>query len=206
MGRSWKSAEISAFITTVAAKVNPDTRSILDLGVGDGDLAPLLMDRFRGATLRGIDRDETRLGLVEGRLAFYEGNVNLSYGDILAVPYGSGFDLAVSAAALRHCAPDEKHRIYARVHQALADGGLFLYGDRVRVSSARLAQAVRELRAEEMVAVVAGAPQPPADYRAPDSRDRETIADTLYALRKAAFHEVECLYSYGDRAVFAGFK
>src|SRR5881628_732801 len=126
MGRSWKSAEISAFITTVAAKVNPDTRSILDLGVGDGDLAPMLMDRFRGASLLGIDRDETRLGLVEGRLAFYEGNVKLSFGDILAVPYGSGHDLAVSAAALRHSPPEHKHRIYTRVHHALGEGGVFL--------------------------------------------------------------------------------
>src|SRR5438093_10716902 len=109
MGRSWKSAEISAFITTVAAKVNPDTRAILDLGVGDGDLAPLLMDRFRVATLRGIDRDETRLGLVEGRLAFYDGHVTLSYGDILSDPYDSEIDLTASGAALRPLVPDENH-------------------------------------------------------------------------------------------------
>src|SRR5439155_27035960 len=105
MGRSWKSAEISAFITTVAAKVNPDARSILDLGVGDGDLAPMLMDRFRGATLKGIDRDETRLGLVEGRLAVHEGNVTLSFGDILAVSFATGHHLAVSSGAPRHVAP-----------------------------------------------------------------------------------------------------
>src|SRR5437667_11854909 len=117
MGRSWKSAEISAFITTVAAKVNPDTRAILDLGVGDGDLAPLLMDRFRGASLRGIDRDETRLGLVEGRLGFYEGRVELAHGDMLQVPFGGGHDIAASAAALRHVAPADKHRLYTRVHQ-----------------------------------------------------------------------------------------
>jgi cyclopropane fatty-acyl-phospholipid synthase-like methyltransferase len=204
MPRSWKSAEISAFIATVAGKLKPDARSILDLGVGDGDLAPMLMDRFRGVSLRGIDRDETRLGLVEGRLGFYEGKVELAYGDMLQVPLGSGHDLAASAAALRHIAPAEKHRLYSRVHQALAADGLFLFGDRVKIASPRIVQAVRELRADEMAA--AGASGPPADYRSPDSRERESIADTLYALRKAAFHEVECLYCYGDRAVFAGFK
>ena len=204
MPRSWKSAEISAFIAAVAGKLRPDARSILDLGVGDGDLAPLLMDRFRGARLRGIDRDETRLGLVEGRLGFYEGKVELAHGDMLSVSFGANHDIAASAAALRHVAPQEKHRLYARVHQALADGGIFLFGDRVKITSPRIAQAVRELRADEMAA--AGASGPPADYRSPDSRERESIADTLYALRKAAFHEVECLYCYGDRAVFAGFK
>ena len=207
MGRSWRSAEISAFITAVAVKLRPDVRSILDLGVGDGDLAPMLMDRFRGASLKGIDRDETRLGLVEGRLGFYEGKVELSFGDILGVPFGGGYDLAVSAAALRHLSPEAKHRLYTRVHQALAGEGLFLFGDRVKIGSARMAQGVRELRAEEMLALGgSGKLQPPADFLAPDSRDRETISDTLYALRKAAFHEVECLYCYGDRAVFAGFK
>jgi len=205
MTRSWKSAEISAFIATVAGKLHPEARSILDLGVGDGDLAPLLMDRFRGASLRGIDRDETRLGLVEGRLGFYEGRVELACGDMLTVSFGAGHDIAASAAALRHVAPVEKHRLYARVHQALADGGIFLFGDRVKIASPRIAQAVRELRADEMAAASAAA-GPPADYRSPDSRERESIADTLYALRKAAFHEVECLYCYGDRAVFAGFK
>lgn len=204
MGRSWRSADIAAFITAVASKLKPETRSILDLGVGDGDLAPLLMDRFRGASLKGIDRDETRLGLIEGRLGFYEGKVELAFGDMLAVPLGGGYDLAVSSAALRHCAPDEKHRLYARVHQALSNEGLFLFGDRVKVSSVRMSQAVRELRAEEMQGL--GKSMPPADFRAPDSKDRETIADTLYVLRKAAFREVECLYCYGDRAVFAGFR
>ncbi len=207
MGRSWRSADISAFITAVAARLKSGTRTVLDLGVGDGDLAPLLMDRFRGASLKGIDRDETRLGLVEGRLGFYEGKVELSFGDILAVPYGNGYDLVVSASALRHFSPDEKHRIFTRVHQALAEEGLFLFGDRVKLASPRFAQAIREMRAEEMQ--VLGGPgklHPPADFIAPDSKDRETISDTLYALRKAAFREVECLYCYGDRAVFAGFK
>src|SRR5439155_25233469 len=110
MGRSWKSAEISAFITTVAAKVNPDTRAILDLGVGDGDLAPMLMDHFRGATLRGIDHDGTRLGLIEGRLAFYEGRVDLISGEIIQTPFGSNFDLVVSTGALRHIDIENKHR------------------------------------------------------------------------------------------------
>lgn len=205
MARSWKSAEISAFITTVAGKLKPVAHSILDLGVGDGDLAPLLMDRFRGASLHGIDRDETRLGLVEGRLGFYEGKIELAFGDMLEVPLGANHDIAASAAALRHIAPPDKHRLYRRVHQALAEEGIFLFGDRVKIGSPRIAQAVRELRADEM-AVAGALPSPPADYRAPDSRERESIADTLYALRKAAFHEVECLYCYGDRAVFAGFK
>jgi tRNA (cmo5U34)-methyltransferase len=207
MGRSWRSTEISSFIATLAGKLKPDTHSILDLGAGDGDLAPLLMDRFRGARLRGIERDATRLGLIEGRLGFYEGRVDLSLGEIENAAFGSGYDLAVSTSAFRHLAPDGKHRVFGRVHQALAEGGAFLFGDRIKVGSPRLVQAVREIRAEEMQALAeAGKPQPPADYLAPDARERETIADTLYALRKAAFHEVECLYCYGDRAVFAGFK
>src|SRR5207249_3627483 len=112
---------------------------ILDLGIGDGDLAPLLMDHFRGARLRGIDHDGTRLGIAEGRLAFYEGRVELVQGDIGKTPYGNGYDLAVSSAALRHFGIEDKHRIYTRVHQSLADGGLFLFGDRIRLSSARMA-------------------------------------------------------------------
>ena len=207
MGRSWKSTEIAAFITGLVSKLKPEAHSILDLGVGDGDLAPMLMDRFRGARLIGIDRDETRLGLVEGRLAFYEGSVELKLGDIVDLPLGSGYDLAVSAAALRHVGPDDKQRVYNRVHQGLTDGGLFVFGDRVRLTSARISQAVRELRAEEMAALASnGKGHPPADYVSPDSKSRLSIADTLYTLRKAAFHEVECLYCYGDRAVFAGFK
>lgn len=207
MGRSWKSAEISAFIAAMAAKLLPAARSILDLGVGDGDLAPMLMDHFRGARLRGIDHDRTRLGLIEGRLGFYEGRVDVVAGDIFQTPYGSNFDLAVSTAALRHISLENKHRIYTRVHHALADGGLLLFGDRIKLSSPRMSQAVRELRAEEMQALAAiTKSQPPADQRTPDSPDRETVADTLYALRRAAFVEVECLYCYGDRAVFGGFK
>src|SRR5262245_26122470 len=77
MGRSWKAAEISSFITSIVSRLKPSVGSILALGVGDGDLAPMLMDKFRGASLRGIDHDQTRLGLIEGRLGFYEGRVDL---------------------------------------------------------------------------------------------------------------------------------
>ena len=207
MGRSWKSVEIATFITVMASKLKPNARTILNLGVGDGSLAPMLMDRFRGASLQGIDRDQTRLGLVEGQLGFYEGRVDLQLGDLLSVPLGSGYDLVVSSAALRHMAPEEKQRLYSRVHQSLADDGMFVFGDRVRLASPRVAQAVREMRAEEMQAIAAnGKGQPPADFRAPDSKDRITISDTLYGLRKAAFRDVECLFCYGDRAIFAGFK
>ena len=207
MGRSWRSRELAVFIANLAVKLRPDAKTILDLGIGDGDLAPLLMDHFRGATLRGIDHDGTRLGIVEGRLAFYVGRVELDQGDIRSAAYGSGFDLVVSSAALRHFGIEDKHRIYTRVHHSLGEGGLFVFGDRLRLSSPRMAKAVREIRAEEMHSLAtAAAPGPPVEQRTPDSPERESIADTLYGLRRAAFLEVECLYCYGDRAVFAGFK
>jgi tRNA (cmo5U34)-methyltransferase len=207
MGRSWRSADVSRFIASLSAKLLPSVGSILDLGAGDGDLAPLLMDLFRGARFLGIDHDATRMGLLEGKLAFYVGRVSLVVGDLLATPYGSQHDLAVSTTAMRHVNADEKHRVYTRVHGALADGGVFLFGDRIRLASPRVLQAVRELRAEEMHALSSASKSaPPADQRTPDAPARETIADTLYALRRAAFRDVECVYCYGDRAVFAGFK
>jgi trans-aconitate methyltransferase len=207
MPKSWKSAEIAEFIAAVAAKLKPEVHSILDLGAGDGDLAPMLMGRFPGARFHGIDHDPTRLGIVEGKLAFYVGKVDLQLGDILETPLRNGYDLVASAAALRHFGAPDKHKLYLRVHQTLAEGGLFIFGDRVRVSSLRAAQAVRELRAEEMQALAGSSKnQLPTAERRPDSPNRETISDTVYALRRAAFQEVECLYCYGDRAVFAGFK
>jgi SAM-dependent methyltransferase len=48
-------------------------------------------------------------------------------GDARALPFASGFDLAVSFGALGHFLPAERPALFAEVHRALRPGGVFAF-------------------------------------------------------------------------------
>jgi SAM-dependent methyltransferase len=53
--------------------------------------------------------------------------VSLVRADVRALPFGGGFDLAVTFGALGHFLPGERPGLFAGVHRALRPGGLFAF-------------------------------------------------------------------------------
>ncbi|MGH8707078.1 MAG: methyltransferase domain-containing protein, partial [Burkholderiales bacterium] len=72
----------------------PET--VVDLGCGAGNLAPLLMARWPGAKLTGVDSSPEMLARARARLADRE-NVRLVRADMRALPLRGAFDLVVAA-------------------------------------------------------------------------------------------------------------
>ncbi len=98
----------------------PATASVLDAGIGTGELSAALVRRQPGTLLAGIDISESMIATVRERL-----KGDFRCGTLAALPYpDESFDLVMSAHALEHMsAPDTGIQELMRV---LKPGGQFM--------------------------------------------------------------------------------
>jgi tRNA (cmo5U34)-methyltransferase len=100
---------------------------ILDLGVGTGETARRVLQRFPGAGLVGIDVSEEMLAAA--RLALPPDRVDLRVRR-LEDPLPAGpFDLVISALAIHHLDGAAKADLFQRVAAVLNRGARFVMGD-----------------------------------------------------------------------------
>ena len=85
-------------------------------GAGMRVLAPLCRER-----ITGVDFSAGMLAQARGAYP----DAAWVRADVRALPFVSGFDLAVSFGALGHFLPAERPAVFAGVHRALRPGGLF---------------------------------------------------------------------------------
>jgi tRNA (cmo5U34)-methyltransferase len=117
--------------------------TVLDLGIGTGELADRCHTVHPAGQIVGIDIDPAMLEVARKRL---EGRaaIRLIKGDIREVVLPP-CDAIVSCIALHHVpSPKEKKRLYEKCAQALQPGGLFVSADCFPASEESLAKAQRE--------------------------------------------------------------
>lgn len=100
---------------------------ILDLGCGTG----LELEEYFAlnpcARVTGIDLSQGMLRALEGK--FPDKDMTLICGSYFDIPFGEGFDGAVSVESLHHFTQAEKIPLYRRLRDALKDGGWFVLTD-----------------------------------------------------------------------------
>jgi tRNA (cmo5U34)-methyltransferase len=106
------------------ASVGLDARRVLDLGVGTGETARLVLRAHPAAELVGIDENEQMLAVARSRLEADLRRARLE--DVL--PEGP-FDLVVSCLAVHHLDADGKRDLFRRLASALRPGGRLVLGD-----------------------------------------------------------------------------
>jgi tRNA (cmo5U34)-methyltransferase len=166
-------------------------RRILDLGAGTGLLARHVLAAYPDAELTLLDGapamlDQARLALGD-RHAFVAGDLS----DPLP---GDGYCAVVSALAIHHLSDEGKRDLFARVHDAVAPGGLFVNAEQVAGPSPLFddlyarwhEREARALGASE--ADWAGAEQRMAHDRTAD------VESQLGWLREAGFADADCLF------------
>ncbi|MGE0194224.1 MAG: trans-aconitate 2-methyltransferase [Methylocystis sp.] len=101
----------------------------VDLGVGTGLLSEMILARFPGAQVEGVDMAPKMLDAARARLAVYGARVRLSVADYAAAPLPAPLDAVVSALSIHHLDDEAKRRLFQRIHDALRPGGVFVNAD-----------------------------------------------------------------------------
>jgi tRNA (cmo5U34)-methyltransferase len=171
-------AEIPSYLElqeqVAAATGGLEVSRVLELGVGTGETARRVLERYPEADWTAIDANEAMLG--RAREALPHAELRLSRLED-PLPHGP-FDLVVSSLVVHHLDGAAKQDLFRRLFDVLRPGGVFVLGDVV-------------------------VPDDPADVQIEidwvvDLPDR--LDDQLEWLRAAGF-EAEPTWSYKDLAV-----
>jgi ubiquinone/menaquinone biosynthesis C-methylase UbiE len=106
-----------------------DKKSILDLGCGTGTISEVLLTKFPGARILGVDPSAGMRDVYAERFNNEEG-VSVDEGNSLAVPsVDDYFDCVLSNLALHHVLPEQRDDCAAELARVLKPGGAFIYAD-----------------------------------------------------------------------------
>jgi tRNA (cmo5U34)-methyltransferase len=179
----------------------------VDLGAGTGLFTSHLLQRFPRANCTLIDLATEMLGLARSRFAGNENVREFLNDDYLRVDLPAGAQLVISSLSIHHLAHEDKQRLFRRVFEALAPGGVFLNIDQIRAPTESLAT----LYWDDWLARVRRAGGTEEQIARSVERRRTfdvdaSLAEQLEWLAEAGFTEVDLLYKFGFLGLFRARK
>lgn len=194
-------------LVAIVARTTTTPRRILDLGVGTGNLAGLLLGAFPDAYLTGIDIVPEFLEIAQRRLARFRDRVELIEADIAGHEFPAGVDIVVTAFVLHHTEDATKQRIYERICSSLTSGGCMVNADFVDSASQTFSRIFDDLRVRYMRESGLSEERIGVEYVEHRKLERPLPMETqLEWLRSLGFTEVECFWKYLNLAIFGGLK
>jgi tRNA (cmo5U34)-methyltransferase len=196
--------EFYGAVVDVLGLLDPGPVRVLELGAGTGLLSGLVADAFPGSTIELLDASEPMLREARQRLGASAGAVHVAD---MAGPLPEGpFDAVVSALAIHHLDDRDKRELFARLHEVLRRGGVFVNAEQVAAPSPALTDVYERMWVRECRAL--GASEAELDGARERMRhDRCVDVETqVQWLREAGFAPADCVYKSWRFAVMTGFK
>ncbi len=207
--------QLEMLLALVAAEYQPG-QTILDLGLGSGQVEALLFERIPGAQVVGVDASAAMLEIARERLQPYAAQYStllhdLTQIDSLSLP-ARDYGIVISIQTLHHLDDAQMQRAYAFIQRTLRPGGLFLLLDRIAVEYGSLFGCYQTLWAQQDAQRGSRMRwhegETYTEHQA-KNRDRADIplglARHLELLRAAGF-EATCLHLHTHRALLAARK
>ena len=199
--------EALQLLVAVLARTAGTPRQILDLGVGTGNLAGLLLRAFPEARLVGIDIVPEFLEIAQRRLFAFRDRVELIDADIASYEFPNDLDVVVTAFVLHHTEDATKRRIYERIHAALRIGGCMANADFVDSASPLCSRVFDDLRVAFMRQSGLTKERIRIEHFEHRKLERPTPIETQVDwLRNIGFADVECYWKYLNLAIFGCHK
>ncbi|MDP3742363.1 MAG: class I SAM-dependent methyltransferase [Candidatus Micrarchaeota archaeon] len=102
--------------------------TVLELGIGTGLTAQVVLDNVNVGKYLGIDFSQSMLNGARKRLERYP--VELELGDYAAVDFPKENGLVISVISIHHQAtPRDKKKLFKKIYKCLSADGIFLFGD-----------------------------------------------------------------------------
>jgi tRNA (cmo5U34)-methyltransferase len=166
-------------------------RRVLDLGAGTGMLAARVLDAHPGAEVVLLDGSEAMLE--QARRARGD-RVGYVLSDLDAPLPDGPWDAVVSALAIHHLDDAGKRRLFGRVHDALATGGVFVNAEQVAGPTALFEDAFEAWHEREARALGATDAEWAASLERRAHDRCATVEHQLAWLREAGFGDADCLF------------
>ena len=179
---------------------------ILDLGIGSGLVAQMVVDQNATVRVFGIDSSTAMLQISQARLAPYRERVELAEGDLASldrVKAPAQCSAAIAVQSLHHLAEPQYRAAVRWTFDHLAPGGWFFIIDRLAIPAETLYSGFHELRKRQ-----GQSPNPPdwsgyLEWLEANGDQPLPVQSILRLLEEAGF-QAAALDVRGDRAMLVG--
>jgi SAM-dependent methyltransferase len=132
--RGGEAAAAAAYARALVERHHPSAQTLLELGCGTGAVLEQLQSRY---DVTGVDLADEMLRVARKKLP----RVRLVRDDVTAVHLGETFDVVLCVAdVVNHLRPfREWEALFARAHEHLAAGGIFVFDMNTQLHLSRLA-------------------------------------------------------------------
>lgn len=192
------------------------SKSVLDLGCGDGILTFNLLEIDPGISATLVDASNDMLCKAKERLARFNtiNFIEASFQDIISKDVlQQKYDFAVSSFAIHHLDMTSKTNLFRKVYSHLNAGGYFMNIETILPVSDTLEPWYFQLWNDWMdeKKALLGLPNDlfsdiSQRYKDADENKPDTLEDQLSSLKAIGFKEADCYYKYGIFAMFGGRK
>jgi tRNA (cmo5U34)-methyltransferase len=178
-------------------------RRILDIGAGSGLLTVLVRDQFPKAQIHLIDFSAAMLDLARRRLGDAPA-VTYEQADYVVAALPANMDAVVSSLSIHHLEDADKRKIFRKIYESLAPGGVFINAEQVAGPTPDLEARYKKLWLQQVRKAGASEEQiEGALFRMREDRCA-SVEDQLDWLRAAGFADADCWYKENRFAVLAG--
>jgi trans-aconitate 2-methyltransferase len=207
-------------LDTLVRCIPQNTKHILELGCGTGELSLKLLSRYREAELVAVDYSSRMLEVARTKIeaAGYAQRVkwieadfgNLANLQVNIAP-NAGFNACVSSLAIHHLSDRMKLKLFGWICDNLAQGGCFWNADPVLPESPALTEVYKTVREEWAQAQGTTLTEVRAKLgksvsQGYSSQDQlASLSAHLDMLKTAGFEVAEVPWKYFGLAVFGGF-
>ncbi|MBD2435516.1 class I SAM-dependent methyltransferase [Nostoc sp. FACHB-110] len=179
---------------------------VLDLGAGTGLYSGMVQSIFPQAEFTLVDLAVEMLDKAKSRFSKMGKVPQILVANYLEVDLSDTYDLVISALSIHHLSDSDKQRLYHKIYNALAPGGMFVNADQVLGKTTALEQLYRQNWLNSVIASGISS----TELQAAQERmkyDLMTPLDVqLSWLEVAGFQNVDCWYKNFSFAVFGGHK
>ena len=205
-------------IFRIIGQLNPEIKSFLDLGCGDGLLGRLVYERYPSS--RGVFLDLSG-EMIQKAQQFGRENAEFVVEDFgkddwfRSIHSIGQFDLVVSRFAIHHIEDSKKRRLYADVFRMLNPKGIFLNLEHVSSATSRVSKLWRDLfigsllefnreknphmSKKEVIDKYTDPQHEAANLLSP-------VEEQCRWLREIGFQNVDCFFKIYELALFGGTK
>lgn len=183
--------------------VKSEKPALLDLGIGTGETALHLLQKYPQATIDGFDISPRMIEQGKARLRDKLGQVRFTEQDIKNLDLGDhSYDAGVAVLSVHHLNGEQKQALFKKLFNHLKEGGIFVLGDIVKFDSDEETRAKED---EWRAFLVQNLGQEEGQYWFENYQEEDlpsSVNEQLQWLTDAGFSDARSTWEYMNYAVF----
>lgn len=174
---------------------------ILDLGIGTGQTALALVEKFPSATIDGVDISEKMILQGKERLKNFLDRLNFIEQDIKNLAVKKEYCACVAVLCIHHLHGEQKQTLFRKIFNLLVPNGIFVIGDIIKFDSD---VETKEKEKQWRDFLISNLGPKEGSYWFENYQEEDlpsSISEQLTWLKNAGFAETKCLWEYMNYGV-----